>query len=132
MWLMSSAYRLPMRVPRPLARIIQKRIENPLAGRILAGEFEAGDRVVVDAAAVYGSTPFEATRTGLYVLRLEDGRPVVYRHAFDTGRTTRVASLAATALTPEVSFAVSPDDTWIYYTRRDRIESDLMLVAPSP
>ena len=44
---------------------------------------------VVDAAAVYGSTPFEATRTGLYVLRLEDGRPVVFRHAFDTGRTTR-------------------------------------------
>jgi ATP-dependent Clp protease ATP-binding subunit ClpB len=35
---------------RPLARTIQKRIENPLAGRILAGEFEPGDTVVVDAA----------------------------------------------------------------------------------
>ncbi len=35
---------------RPLARTIQKRIENPLAGRILAGEFDAGDTVVVDAA----------------------------------------------------------------------------------
>ena len=34
---------------RPLARTIQKRIENPLAGRILAGEFDAGDTVVVDA-----------------------------------------------------------------------------------
>ncbi len=35
---------------RPLARTIQKRIENPLASRILSGEFDAGDRVIVDAA----------------------------------------------------------------------------------
>jgi ATP-dependent Clp protease ATP-binding subunit ClpB len=35
---------------RPLARTIQRRIENPLASRILSGEFDAGDRVVVDAA----------------------------------------------------------------------------------
>ena len=35
---------------RPLARTIQRRIENPLAGRILSGEFESGDRVVVDAS----------------------------------------------------------------------------------
>ncbi|RMH26315.1 MAG: AAA family ATPase [Planctomycetota bacterium] len=38
---------------RPLARTIQKRIENPLAGRILAGEFESGDTILVDTA---GST----------------------------------------------------------------------------
>ncbi|MCC5822944.1 MAG: AAA family ATPase [Phycisphaerales bacterium] len=38
---------------RPLARTIQKRIENPLAGRILAGEFDSGDTVLVDAT---GST----------------------------------------------------------------------------
>jgi ATP-dependent Clp protease ATP-binding subunit ClpB len=35
---------------RPLARTIQKRIENPLAGRILAGEFESGDSIVIDAS----------------------------------------------------------------------------------
>ena len=35
---------------RPLARTIQRRIENPLASRILSGEFDAGDRVTVDAA----------------------------------------------------------------------------------
>ncbi len=35
---------------RPLARTIQKRIENPLAGRILSGEFDAGDTIVVDAS----------------------------------------------------------------------------------
>ncbi|MFK7882747.1 MAG: ATP-dependent Clp protease ATP-binding subunit [Phycisphaerales bacterium] len=35
---------------RPLARTIQKRIENPLAGRILTGEFEPGDTITVDAA----------------------------------------------------------------------------------
>jgi len=34
---------------RPLKRAIQQRIENPLAGKILAGEFGAGDEVVVDA-----------------------------------------------------------------------------------
>jgi len=35
---------------RPLARTIQKRIENPMAGRILSGEFDAGDLVTVDAS----------------------------------------------------------------------------------
>ena len=35
---------------RPLARTIQKRIENPLASRILSGEFAAGDTVVVDSS----------------------------------------------------------------------------------
>jgi len=33
---------------RPLKRIIQQRLENPLAGRILAGEFSEGDRVLVE------------------------------------------------------------------------------------
>ena len=33
---------------RPLARTIQRRIENPLATKILSGVFERGDRVVVD------------------------------------------------------------------------------------
>ncbi len=35
---------------RPLARTIQKRIENPLAGRMLSGEFEGGDVIVVDSS----------------------------------------------------------------------------------
>ena len=34
---------------RPLARTIQKRIENPLAERLISGEFSAGDRVVIDS-----------------------------------------------------------------------------------
>ena len=34
---------------RPLKRAIQQRIENPLAQKILAGEFMAGDTIVVDA-----------------------------------------------------------------------------------
>ncbi len=33
---------------RPLKRVIQQRIENPLASRILNGEFAAGDQVLVD------------------------------------------------------------------------------------
>ncbi len=36
---------------RPLKRVIQQRIENPLATRILAGEFAPGDLVKVDHAA---------------------------------------------------------------------------------
>ncbi len=33
---------------RPLKRLVQQQIENPLARRILAGDFRPGDRVVVD------------------------------------------------------------------------------------
>ena len=33
---------------RPLKRTIQQRIENPIATRILAGEYDAGDQIVVD------------------------------------------------------------------------------------
>ena len=35
---------------RPLRRVIQRRVENPLARRILAGEFGQGDTVRVDAS----------------------------------------------------------------------------------
>jgi len=34
---------------RPLKRVIQQRIENPLAGKILAGEFGEGDTIKIDA-----------------------------------------------------------------------------------
>ena len=34
---------------RPLKRTIQQRVENPLASRILAGEFAPGDRILADA-----------------------------------------------------------------------------------
>ena len=33
---------------RPLKRTIQQRIENPIATRILAGEYDAGDQIMVD------------------------------------------------------------------------------------
>ncbi|MEO1279747.1 MAG: AAA family ATPase, partial [Planctomycetota bacterium] len=45
---------------RPLKRAIQQRIENPLASRILAGEFGAGDTILVD---VQGTT-FVFTKAG--------------------------------------------------------------------
>jgi ATP-dependent Clp protease ATP-binding subunit ClpB len=34
---------------RPLKRVIQQRIEKPLAGKILAGEFAEGDTIKIDA-----------------------------------------------------------------------------------
>src|SRR5690606_26693518 len=33
---------------RPLRRTIERRVENPLAKRVLSGEFEPDDRIVVD------------------------------------------------------------------------------------
>ena len=36
---------------RPLKRLIQQQLENPLAKRILAGEFKPGDRIAVDVDA---------------------------------------------------------------------------------
>ena len=50
---------------RPLARTIQRRIENPLASRILTGEFDAGDTIVVDAAGPsFSFTKGEAEHAG--------------------------------------------------------------------
>src|SRR3954467_5383854 len=37
---------------RPLKRVIQQRLENPLASRILRGEFKDGDTITVDTDAV--------------------------------------------------------------------------------
>ena len=34
---------------RPLKRVIQQRLENPLATRLLSGEFAPGDRVRAEA-----------------------------------------------------------------------------------
>ena len=45
---------------RPLKRVIQQRIENPLAQRILAGELGAGDEVVVE----YRGGKFEFGKAG--------------------------------------------------------------------
>ena len=35
---------------RPLKRAIQQQVENPLAERILRGEFLPGDSITIDAA----------------------------------------------------------------------------------
>ena len=43
---------------RPLKRVIQQRLENPLAMQLLAGEFEGGDTIVVD----YEGMSFTFTR----------------------------------------------------------------------
>lgn len=40
----------PVYGARPLKRLIQQQLENPLARRILAGEFAAGDAIEVDAS----------------------------------------------------------------------------------
>src|SRR4051812_17296595 len=47
---------------RPLKRVIQQRIENPLASRILGGEFGEGDTIRVDASDAKHDFTFEKGR----------------------------------------------------------------------
>jgi ATP-dependent Clp protease ATP-binding subunit ClpB len=44
---------------RPLKRVIQQRLENPLAQRILAGDFKEGDTIAVHADPGKGAFTFE-------------------------------------------------------------------------
>jgi ATP-dependent Clp protease ATP-binding subunit ClpB len=53
----------PMFGARPLKRVIQKRIQNVLALKILRGEFKDGDRIVVDLGP-NGGLEFSAQNTG--------------------------------------------------------------------
>jgi ATP-dependent Clp protease ATP-binding subunit ClpB len=47
-WLAAAGYD-PVYGARPLKRVIQRELQNPLAGRILAGEIKDGERVHVGA-----------------------------------------------------------------------------------
>ncbi len=50
---------------RPLARTIQRQLENPLATKILSGEFERGDTIVVDdTGAGFGFTKGTSSKAG--------------------------------------------------------------------
>jgi len=49
-WLAQEGYD-PQFGARPLRRVIQRTMENPLSARILSGEFKEGDTVVVDVGA---------------------------------------------------------------------------------
>jgi ATP-dependent Clp protease ATP-binding subunit ClpB len=48
----------PLYGARPLKRVIQQRIENPLASRILEGEFAPGDTIVVEPDRASGNFRF--------------------------------------------------------------------------
>ena len=52
-WLADAGYD-PKYGARPLKRVIQNRVQNPLAEAILAGRFTDGDTVVVDHASANG------------------------------------------------------------------------------
>jgi ATP-dependent Clp protease ATP-binding subunit ClpB len=55
---------------RPLKRVIQHRIENPLANKILRGEFGEGDTILVHAERATGGFKFEKA-TGAEVVEGE-------------------------------------------------------------
>jgi ATP-dependent Clp protease ATP-binding subunit ClpC len=69
-WLAKEGYD-PSFGARPLQRALQKYIESPLSVKILQGEFQDGDTVIVDHLADQGvvfrkpegSTPVEITET---------------------------------------------------------------------
>ncbi len=52
----------PVYGARPLKRAIQTHIENPLAQRILGGDFASGDTIVVDVEKVNGRSVFSFTK----------------------------------------------------------------------
>ncbi|NLL89610.1 MAG: ATP-dependent Clp protease ATP-binding subunit, partial [Dehalococcoidales bacterium] len=49
-WLVEAGYN-PVYGARPLRRAIEQHLENKLAGKMLRGEFKAGDTVIVDRGA---------------------------------------------------------------------------------
>jgi ATP-dependent Clp protease ATP-binding subunit ClpC len=49
-WLAEKGYD-PVYGARPLRRALEKYVENPLAVKVLAGDFKAGDTILVDAGA---------------------------------------------------------------------------------
>ena len=57
---------------RPLRRLIERRVENPLAKEMLSGGYTAGDRITVDVAAD-GTFAFE--REPGVVLEIVDAEP---------------------------------------------------------
>ena len=59
-WLAAEGFD-PVFGARPLRRAVQRYVESPMSKRILAGEFESGDHVVVDAGD--GELTFSATRS---------------------------------------------------------------------
>ena len=50
----------PMYGARPLKRTLQRRVLDPLAMKVLEGEFREGDRIVVNAAG--GELKFEKAK----------------------------------------------------------------------
>jgi ATP-dependent Clp protease ATP-binding subunit ClpB len=60
----------PVYGARPLKRVIQKLIQDPLASRILAGEYKDGDKIRIDSDgenlhfSSAGQMPYEEARTG--------------------------------------------------------------------
>jgi ATP-dependent Clp protease ATP-binding subunit ClpB len=49
----------PLYGARPLKRVIQQRIENPLAQKILSGDFGEGDTIAIHADPIRGTFTFE-------------------------------------------------------------------------
>ena len=47
-WLSTTGYD-PVYGARPLKRLVQREIENPLALKLLEGEFSDGDRIIIDS-----------------------------------------------------------------------------------
>ncbi|RLT40456.1 MAG: hypothetical protein DWI58_10850, partial [Chloroflexi bacterium] len=61
---------------RPLRRLIERKVENPLAKEMLSGGYAAGDRVTVDATSnAAGTGEFTFTREPGVVEEIVDAEP---------------------------------------------------------
>ncbi len=105
-WLAHKGYD-PQYGARPLRRTIQRYVENPLSARLLAGEFESGDLIVIDevseeliferqidgttdyidTADYYVETPPEYRPEGDYVEADHDGHPPAEDDYYDESPT---------------------------------------------
>ena len=65
-WLAEAGYN-PVYGARPLRRAIEQHLENKLAGKMLRGEFKAGDTIIVDRGAdglTFGTAKADAVNAG--------------------------------------------------------------------
>ncbi len=77
-------------------------------------------------------THWQVMPRGIYYLAPINTTYTIRRINPETGTDQLVSTLPHSANTSEFSFAVSPDESWLYYTQRDRNETDLMMVEDLP
>jgi hypothetical protein len=72
-----------------------------------------------------GSRQFTVVAGGIYCIRIDASGQRLQFFDFATGATTDLANLGTPT---SMGLTVSPDRRYVFYTQRDQVGSDLMLV----